>query len=87
MPVHFLSLTQPTTRIKRKVVEVIEDFPFEMSGLHTQETLNILPLGSYDVVLGMVSLATHKEKSNYYENTLECEDEEGNAKHSKASFS
>jgi hypothetical protein len=41
------------TWTKRKVEEVIEDCPFEMSGLHTQATLNILPLGLYDVMLGM----------------------------------
>jgi hypothetical protein len=72
-------LVQLATWTKRKVAEVIEDCPFEMSGLHTQETLNILPLGSYDVLLGMDWLA-HKEKLNCYEKTLECEDEEGNAR-------
>jgi hypothetical protein len=73
-------LVQLATKTKRKVGEVIEKCPFEMSGLHTQETLNILPLGSYDVLLGMDWLAVHKEKMNYYEKTLECEDEEGNAR-------
>jgi hypothetical protein len=46
-------LVQLAIGTKRKVAEVIEDCPFEMSGLHTQATLNILPLGSYDVLLGM----------------------------------
>jgi hypothetical protein len=63
---------------KRKVAEVIKDCPFEMSVLHTQTTLNFLPPGSYDVMLGMDWLAVHKAKSNCYENTLECEDEEEN---------
>jgi hypothetical protein len=71
-------LVQLATWTKRKVAEVIEACPFEMSGLHTQATLNILPLGSYDVLLGMDWLVVHKEKLNCYDKTLECEDEEGN---------
>jgi hypothetical protein len=50
-------LVQLATRTKRKVVEVIEACPIEMNGLQTQATLNILPLGSYDVLLGMDWLA------------------------------
>jgi hypothetical protein len=39
--------------MKRKVEKIIEVYPIEMDGLHTREALNILPLGSYDVLLGM----------------------------------
>jgi hypothetical protein len=46
--------------------------------------LNILPLGSYDVFLGMDWLASHKEKLNCYKNIVECEDEKGNEKIFKA---
>jgi hypothetical protein len=59
------------------VVDVIGDFPFEISGICTQAYFNILPIGSYDVLLGMES---HKENLNCYEKTLECEEEEGNEK-------
>jgi hypothetical protein len=45
-----------------------------------KQALNILPLGSYDVLLGMDWLASHKEKLNCYEKILECEDEKGNAR-------
>jgi hypothetical protein len=56
------------------------DFTLEMSGLHTQVALHILPLGSYDVLLDMDWLVVHKAKLNYYDTTLECEYEEGNAR-------
>jgi hypothetical protein len=36
----------------------------------------MLPLGSYDLLIGMDWLATHKAKLDYYNKTLECEDEE-----------
>jgi hypothetical protein len=71
-------LVQLATRTKRKVAEVVEACSFWMDGFQTQEVLNILPLGSYDVLLGMDWLASHKEKLNCYEKILECEDEKGN---------
>jgi hypothetical protein len=49
---------------------------FIVNGLSTQTTLNILPLGSYDMFLGMDWLASHKAKLDCYNKTLECEDEE-----------
>ena len=38
---------------KRKVSEVVEKFPLVMNGLVTCVDLNVLPLGSYDVLIGM----------------------------------
>jgi hypothetical protein len=64
-------LVQLSTRTKRKVVELIEACPIEVNGLQTQATLNILPLGSYDVLLGMDWIASHKAKLNCYEKVLE----------------
>jgi hypothetical protein len=57
------------------VAKVIEYCPIKLDGLQTQTVLNILPLGSYDVLLGMDWLADHKAKLNCYEKTLECKDE------------
>jgi hypothetical protein len=48
-----------------------------MDGLPTHVTLNILPLGSYDLLIGMDWLATYKTKVDYYHKNLECENEEG----------
>jgi hypothetical protein len=48
-----------------------------MNGLHTQVALNILPLGSYDVLIGMDWLASHKVKLDCFNKTIECEDDEG----------
>jgi hypothetical protein len=43
----------------------------------TEETLNILPLGSYDLLIGMDWLATHKAILDCYHKTLECVSKEG----------
>jgi hypothetical protein len=63
---------------KIKVTEVIEACSFEMSGMHTQSTLNILTLGSHNVFIGMDRLDVHKERMNFHDKTLECEYNEGN---------
>ena len=49
-----------------------------MNGLVTCVDLNVLPLGSYDVLIGMDWLEAHKVKLDYYIKTFECMDEEGN---------
>jgi hypothetical protein len=69
-------LAQLATRSKRKVAEVVEACPISVEGFQTQANLNILPLISYDVLLGMYQLAIHKENLNYYEKIIECEDKE-----------
>jgi hypothetical protein len=46
-------LVQLATGTKRKVTEVIPACQFIMNGLPTPKTLNILPLGSYDLLIGM----------------------------------
>jgi hypothetical protein len=69
-------LVQLGTGMKRKVAEVILACQFIMDGLPTQATLNILPLGYYDLLVGMDWLATCKTKLHCYHKTLECENEE-----------
>ena len=46
-------LVQLATRTKREVSEVVEKCPLVMNGLATCIDLNILLLGSYDVLIGM----------------------------------
>ena len=49
-----------------------------MDGLVTYAYLNSLPLGSYDILIGMDWLEVHKVKLDCYNKTFECMDEEGN---------
>ena len=46
-------LVQLATGTKRKVSEVVEKCPLVMNGWVTYVDLNVLPLGSYDVLIGM----------------------------------
>jgi hypothetical protein len=52
-------LVQLATGIKRKVVDFIYDFEFNLGGQKIRNNLNILPLGSYDMILGMDWLEQH----------------------------
>jgi hypothetical protein len=61
--------------VKRKISELIKYFWVEMNGLLTRVNLNILPLGSYDALIGMDWLSTHKLNLDCYNNTSECVDD------------
>jgi hypothetical protein len=70
-------LVQQVTGTKIKVTKVITTCQIIMNGFPTQATLNILPLGSHDMLIGMDWLVSHKSKMDYYNKTLECEDGKG----------
>ena len=63
---------------KRKASEVVEKFPLVINGLITYVDLNVLPLGFYDVLIGMDWLEAHRVKLDCYNKNFECTDEEGN---------
>jgi hypothetical protein len=52
-------LVQLATRGKRKFNEMVKSCLLDMNGLSTREDLNILPLGSYDCLIGMDWLDQH----------------------------
>lgn len=49
-----------------------------MNGFISQADLNILPLGSYDVLIGMDWLEKHRVLLDCYNKTFSCIDDEGN---------
>jgi hypothetical protein len=46
-------LVQLATRAKRKITEMVKACPMDMNGLRTKAYLNIIPLGSYEFLIGM----------------------------------
>jgi hypothetical protein len=70
-------LVQLATGTKRKVVEAIPAYQLMLGKFPTQATLNVLPLRSYDLLIGMDWLAAHKVKLDCYHKTLECVSIEG----------
>ena len=67
-------LIQLATVTRRKVSEVVKKCLLVMDGLVTCADLNVLPLGSYDVLIGMDWLEGHRVNIDCYNKTFECLD-------------
>jgi hypothetical protein len=70
-------LVQLATGAKRKINELVKDCPIDMNGLNTKVDVNIIPLGSYDCLIGMDWLEKHHVVLDCYNKTITCLDEEG----------
>jgi hypothetical protein len=70
-------LVQLVRGTKRKVIDYISDFEFILDGQTIRIDLNILPLGSYDMTVGMDWLERHKSILNCYTNILSYKDDSG----------
>ena len=73
-------LVQLATGTKRKVSEMVKQCTLVMNGLVTCVDLNVLPLGSYDVLIGMDWLEAHRVRLDCYNKSFKCLDEEGNSR-------
>ena len=59
-------------------MKLVKFFLMDMNGLCTRADLNILPLGSYDFVIGMDWLDQHHAILDCHNKVFTCLDEEGN---------
>ena len=57
---------------KRKVTSFVKNCELLMNDFITHVDLNILPLGSYDMFIGMDWIEKHKVMSNCFEKTFTC---------------
>jgi hypothetical protein len=71
-------LMQLAIGAKRKVVELVKSCSVDMNGLSTRAKLNILPLGSYDYLIGMDWLDQHHANLDYHNKEFTFLDGEGN---------
>jgi hypothetical protein len=65
---------------KRKITELVKSCPVDMNGLSTKAELNIMPLGSYDCLIGMDWLDQHHAILDSCSKSFTCLDEERNHK-------
>jgi hypothetical protein len=70
-------LVQLATVARRKVNERVKSCLIYMNGLNTKADLNILPLGSYDCLIGMDWLDPHNDLLDCHNKEFTCLDEEG----------
>jgi hypothetical protein len=71
-------LVQLATGTKRKVTELVKSYSVDMKGMSTKAELNILPLGSYDFLIGMDWLDQHHALLDYHNKRFTCLNEKGN---------
>jgi hypothetical protein len=71
-------LVQLDIGAKRKINEMVKECPMEMNGLRTKADLNIIPLGSYDCLIGMDWLDQHHAILDCYNKAFTCLDGVGN---------
>ena len=70
-------LVKLATGMKRKVTEIVKDCRISFNGLNTTVNLNILLLGSSDILIGMDWLETHRTIIDCLHKSFDCMDEEG----------
>jgi hypothetical protein len=70
-------LVQLATGSRRKVNEMVKSCLIYMNGLNTKADLNILPLGSYDCLIGMDWLDQHHTLLDCHNKSFTFLDEEG----------
>jgi hypothetical protein len=70
-------LVQLATGAKRKINEMVKACPMDMNRLSTRAVLNIIPLGSYDFIIGMEWLEKKHVILYCYNNALLAEMRKG----------
>jgi hypothetical protein len=73
-------LVQLAIGTKRKVTELVKSCLVDMKELSMKDELNILPLGSYDCLIGIDWLDQHHALLDFCNKEFTCLDEEGNWK-------
>jgi hypothetical protein len=70
-------LVQLATGAKRKINELVKYCQIDMNGLSSKVDVNIVPLHSYDLLIGMDWLEKHHVLLEIYKKTITYLDEEG----------
>ena len=65
-------------RAKRRINELVKDCPMDMNGLSTKGYLNLIPLGSYDFLIGVDWLDKNHVVLYCYKKDFTCLEEEWN---------
>ena len=70
-------LVQLATGAKRKVISFVKNCPVTMDQFETFVKLGVLPLGSYDILIGMDWLEQHRVVLNCFDKTFTCINNDG----------
>ena len=70
-------LVQLATRTKIRIHDMVRSCSISLNGMNTSSDLNIIPLGSYDVLIGMDWLDKHHAVLDFHNKTFTCLDGNG----------
>jgi len=70
-------LVHIATTIKKKVHHWVRSFAFELNGMPTTIHLNVLPLGLYNMILGMDLMYLHRTKVDCFDKAIDCSEDNG----------
>ena len=73
-------LVQLAIGMKHKVLEIVNDCELNLNGFPNRVNWNILPLGSYDILISMDWLEQHHVMLNFLHNSILCTYIQGNQK-------
>jgi hypothetical protein len=59
---------------------VIENYPIQISDINTIVNLSVLPLGYYDLLIGMDWLEAHTTIVYFFNKSFICKDDDGNTR-------
>ena len=71
------SLVQLATGNKRRIHDMVRICSISLNGMNTSMDLNIIPLGSYDILIGMDWLDKHHVVLDFHKKTFTCLDGNG----------
>jgi predicted aspartyl protease len=71
------SLVQLATGTKRRIHDMVRSCSISLNGVKTSVDLNIIPLGSYDILIEMDWLDTHHVVLDCHSKTFTCLDGDG----------
>jgi hypothetical protein len=71
------SLVQLATETKRRIHDMVRGCSISLNGVNTNANLNIIPLGSYDILIGMDWLDKHHVVLYNHNKTFTCLDGDG----------
>jgi hypothetical protein len=71
------SLFQLATRTKRRIHDIVIGCSISLNDVNTNYDLDIIPLGSYDILIGMDWLDKHHAVLDCHRKTFTCLDGDG----------
>ena len=71
------SLVQLATGTKRRIHDMVRGCSISLNGMNTSVDLNIIPLGTYDILIGMDWLDKHHAVLDFHSKKFTCLDGDG----------